>query len=188
MKSLFELYLITTFLLVVFCGLVRGGNLAPNGEVQVRMQSLAAQIPNGKITIRCADDGGLLELTISWNGKSTSVPRSELKDIALADLQSLQVTTPSPDPPGSNSESLDEGEEYCFVTMAFGSPIVTDDLRNIRQHVRFEFFKGGYVDRMTAIPDTSGKHWKIHRKAPGKDQEEFDEHVGTLQPWSLVRE
>lgn len=188
MKLTSRLFLVATSLFVVFCALVRGGNLAPNGEMEIQVQSLAAQFANGKIIARCADDGGLLELTIFWNGKSTSVPRSELDDIALADLQSLQVTTPFPDPPGSNPESLNEGHEYCYVTMAFGSPIVTETLRTRRKHVRFEFFKGKYVDRMTAIPEKSGIHWKIYHKALGKVQAEFDGHVGTLQPWSLVRE
>lgn len=180
---------------LVFClGLLacgptsQGRNLAPSGEVEIKLESFEATFDQGKIIVRCAKSGDLQELSLAWNGKLQSVPKAELIGITLADLQTIKISCPYPDPTKSSSESLPEGEEYCFVTMAYGEDIVTDTLRNVKRHVRFEFFKGACSGRFRAIPEKSGKHWKLYHKSIGKDEMEFDEHDGVLQPWSLIRD
>ena len=161
-----------------------GATLDPHGELEVKVTMLEAQIPEGKIVLRCGDDGELQELTVVWNGKKESVARAELRGIALANLQSVKITCPGM-PPWIKNFPL-KGDIH--VVMAFDEPIVTDSLDYASKHVRFNFHEGFYTGRFTAIPDKSGGKWKLFYKEKGEDEEEYKEYKGTLQPWSLIRD
>lgn len=175
------------FAVAQYPSMLRGGNLSPNGEIEIELLSLEGRFPDGRFHVRLGADGSLQELLLEWKGKIGSVDLSEMKDITRVDLQSLQLTTPISSPPGKEASGLSEADN-CFVTMAYGDPIVTESMRRVKRHVRFRFSKGVYSGRFTAIPEKAGKRWKIFSKKKDKVEEKFDEHDGVLQPWSLIRD
>jgi hypothetical protein len=186
-KYLRSLGAIVCFSFAQYPSLLWGANLSPNGEIEIELLSLEGRFPDGRFQVRRGADGSLQELLLEWKGKIGSVELSEMKDISRVDLQSLQLTTPIPSPPDKVTKGVSEADN-CFITIAYGDPIVSESMRSVKRYVRFRFFKGVYLGRFTAIPERTGKKWKILSKDKGKVEEEFDEHDGVLQPWSLIRD
>lgn len=172
-----------TVFLIALSG-TEGGQLWHDGEVNAPLRNIEAGFSNGKIVARCGSGGELAELSLTWGGRTISVPEAEIKDISLADLQSIRVTIPA-------SISTDSGNKmsnpHLFLTMAYGPKLVNKSLQWVRRHVRFEFYDGDYKWRFVAIPETSKPEWTIYFKNVGKPEEEYDKHEGAIQPWSLGR-